>query len=58
VERFLAGTLDFLGIPRLLDAAMERFGSRAGDPPDAATLIALDAEVRATYATGTIGASA
>ena len=57
VERFLAGTLDFPGIPRLLEAAVERFGSGAGDPPDAAALIALDAEVRATYATGTIGAS-
>jgi 1-deoxy-D-xylulose-5-phosphate reductoisomerase len=58
VERFLAGTLDFAGIPRLLEAAVERFGSGAGDPPDAAALIALDAEVRATYASGTIGASA
>ncbi len=58
VARFLEGSLDFNGIPRLLEAAVERFGRGAGDPPDAAALIALDAEVRATYATGTIGASA
>jgi 1-deoxy-D-xylulose-5-phosphate reductoisomerase len=32
VERFLAGSLDFLGIPRLLEDAVERFGSGSGEP--------------------------
>jgi 1-deoxy-D-xylulose-5-phosphate reductoisomerase len=45
VERFLGGTLDFPGIPRLLAAAVERFGG-AGDP-SLDELVALDAEVRA-----------
>jgi 1-deoxy-D-xylulose-5-phosphate reductoisomerase len=45
VARFLAGTLDFNGIPRLLGAAVERFGG--GDPaePGLEQLVALDAEV-------------
>jgi 1-deoxy-D-xylulose-5-phosphate reductoisomerase len=52
VERFLAGTLDFQGIPRLLEAAVERFGGSAGEPgPDIDGLVALDAEVRAAFAT-------
>ncbi len=50
VERFLAGTLDFPGIPRLLEAAIERFGGGADQAPDLATLVALDAEVRAAFA--------
>jgi len=54
VERFLAGSLDFLGIPRLLEDAVERFGSGSGEP-DIDALIALDADVRATYANGSIG---
>jgi len=54
VERFFAGSLDFLGIPRLLEAAVERFGSGDGEP-DIDALVALDADVRATYATGSIG---
>jgi 1-deoxy-D-xylulose-5-phosphate reductoisomerase len=54
VERFLAGSLDFLGIPRLLEDAVERFGSGSGEP-DIDALIGLDADVRATYATGSIG---
>ena len=53
VERFLAGSLDFPGIPRLLEAAVERFGSGSGEP-DVDALIALDADVRATYATGSV----
>ncbi|HET8786179.1 MAG TPA: 1-deoxy-D-xylulose-5-phosphate reductoisomerase [Candidatus Limnocylindrales bacterium] len=57
VERFLAGSLDFLGIPRLLESAVERFGSGSGEP-DVDALIALDADVRATYATGSIGGPA
>jgi 1-deoxy-D-xylulose-5-phosphate reductoisomerase len=52
VERFLAGTLDFPGIPRLLAAAVERFGG-AGEPP-VDELVALDAEVRATFAAAAV----
>jgi len=53
VARFLAGSLDFIGIPRLLAAAVERFAGGAGDP-DLDALIAIDAEVRAAFATGVI----
>ncbi len=46
VARFLDGDLDFAGIPRLVEAAVERFGG--GDQaPDVGTIVALDAEVRA-----------
>ena len=55
VERFLGGTLDFTGIPRLLDEAVRRYGSGGDQAPDLEALIALDAEVRAAYATGPIG---
>ena len=55
VERFLAGTLDFDGIPRLIEAAVERFGAAESADPDVETLIALDAEVRAAFATARIG---
>ncbi len=55
VARFLDGTLDYLDIPRLLDAAVTRFGGTAAADPDVDTLIALDAEIRATYATARIG---
>ncbi|MFI5258026.1 MAG: 1-deoxy-D-xylulose-5-phosphate reductoisomerase [Candidatus Limnocylindrales bacterium] len=49
VERFLGGSLDFNGIPRLLGAAVQRFG--ATTPGEAAgpsleQLVALDVEVR------------
>jgi len=57
VARFLHGTLDFPGIPRLLAAAVERFGvAPSGTPgePDVDELVSLDAEVRAAYATGTV----
>jgi 1-deoxy-D-xylulose-5-phosphate reductoisomerase len=56
VARFLAGTLDFPGIPSLLEAAVERFGGGGGGAPepDVEALVALDAEVRATFATGPI----
>jgi 1-deoxy-D-xylulose-5-phosphate reductoisomerase len=45
VARFLGGSLDFNGIPRLLGAAVERFG--AGEPaePTLEQLVALDADV-------------
>ncbi len=45
VARFLDGTLDFPGIPRLLAAAVDRFGD--GDQaPALDELVALDGEVR------------
>ena len=57
VERFLGGSIDFGGIPRLLESAVERFGSGSGEP-DVDALIALDADVRGTYATGHMGGAA
>ncbi len=58
VARFLGGSLDFAAIPRLLEAAVDRFGS-SGDPePDIDALVALDAEVRTVFATGPIGGRA
>ena len=54
VERFLGGSLEFTGIARLLEAAVERFGESADQAPDLESLVALDAEVRAAYATGPI----
>jgi 1-deoxy-D-xylulose-5-phosphate reductoisomerase len=54
VERFLAGTLEFIGIPRLLGAAIERFGGGADQAPDVATLEALDGEVRNAFAAGRV----
>jgi 1-deoxy-D-xylulose-5-phosphate reductoisomerase len=56
VERFLGGSLDFLGIPRVLEAAVERFGAGPGEP-DIEALIALDADVRATYGTAQPGSA-
>ena len=47
-DRFLAGGLDFPGIARVLEAAVERFGGGADQAPGCRELIALDAEVRAT----------
>jgi len=54
VDRFLAGSLDFPGIPRLLEAAVERFGGGPEQAPDVEGLVALDREVRAAYATGVV----
>jgi 1-deoxy-D-xylulose-5-phosphate reductoisomerase len=54
VARFLDGSLDFPGIPRLLEAAVTRFGEGVDQAPDVETLIALDAEVRAAFARGPI----
>ena len=47
VGRFLNGSLDFPGIPRLLAAAVERFGSGAPREPSLDEIVVLDAEVRA-----------
>jgi len=56
VARFLDGTLDFMGIPRLLEAAVGRFGEGADQTPDVDSLVALDREVRAAFATGPVRA--
>ena len=55
VARFLAGTLDFLGLPRLLEQAVARYGSGPDQQPDVAELVALDREVRAAFAEGRAG---
>ena len=56
VARFLDGTLDFPGIPRLLEDAVARFGTGTGQAPGYDDLIALDGEVRAAFsAPGTAG---
>jgi 1-deoxy-D-xylulose-5-phosphate reductoisomerase len=49
VARFLAGSLDFMGIPRLLEDAVARFGSANGEP-DVDDLVALDRTIREAYA--------
>jgi 1-deoxy-D-xylulose-5-phosphate reductoisomerase len=54
VARFLAGSLDFLGIPRLLEAAVERFGGGSDQAPDVDGLVALAGEVRAAYRAGVV----
>jgi 1-deoxy-D-xylulose-5-phosphate reductoisomerase len=55
VARFLDRTLDFPGIPRLLEAAVRRFGEGSDQAPDVPALVELDREVRAAFATGPIG---
>jgi 1-deoxy-D-xylulose-5-phosphate reductoisomerase len=57
VARFLGGSLDFPGIPRLLADAVTRFGVRAGDPT-IDELDQLDLEIRGTYAVGGAGGQA
>jgi 1-deoxy-D-xylulose-5-phosphate reductoisomerase len=57
VQRFLAGSLSFMGIADLLETAVDRFGRNDGDAPDVETLVELDAAVRAAYAAGPIGAA-
>jgi 1-deoxy-D-xylulose-5-phosphate reductoisomerase len=56
VARFLDGTLDFTGIPRLLEAAVRRFGEGPDQAPDVTELVALDRDVRAAFATGRVTA--
>src|SRR4029079_19761622 len=58
VARFLEGTLEFQGIPRLLEAAVARYGTAAGPDPDLDELIALDREVRANLASVAAGSLA
>ncbi len=50
VARFLGGTLDFPGIPRLLEQAVARYGSGPDQAPGVDELVALEAEVRAAFA--------
>jgi 1-deoxy-D-xylulose-5-phosphate reductoisomerase len=57
VARFLDGSLDFPGIPRLLEAAVTRYGEGEDQAPDVAALIELDREVRAAFATGPVVAA-
>jgi 1-deoxy-D-xylulose-5-phosphate reductoisomerase len=57
VSRFLEGSLAFAGIPRLLEAAVDRFGHGSDQSPDLAELVALDAEIRAAFASGQVSAS-
>jgi len=47
VERFLEGSLDFPGIWRLVEEAVERFDAAGRPEPDLEELVAFDAEVRA-----------
>ena len=56
MARFLDRTLDFPGIPRLLEAAVRRFGEGPDQAPDIESLVALDLEVRAAFATGPVTA--
>ncbi len=58
VSRFLDQTLDFPGIPRLLEAAVRRFGEGSDRLPDVPALVELDREVRAAFASGPIGGAA
>jgi 1-deoxy-D-xylulose-5-phosphate reductoisomerase len=58
VARFLDGTLSFTGIAALLESAVERFGTDGDPEPDLDGLVALDAQVRATFATMPLGVRA
>jgi 1-deoxy-D-xylulose-5-phosphate reductoisomerase len=57
VARFLEGGISFADIPRLLEAAIARFGGGADQEPGLDDLIALDREVRGTFAAGAVGAA-
>lgn len=61
VARFIAGSIPFTDIPRLLEAAVSRAtaGASSGPTdPDLDQLVALDADIRAAFATGPIGGTA
>jgi 1-deoxy-D-xylulose-5-phosphate reductoisomerase len=53
VERFIAGTLRFAAIPRLLEEAVTRFGAGADQSPSASELMDLHGEVRVAFETWT-----
>ena len=55
VARFLGGTLDFPGVPRLLETAVARYGGGPDQAPGVDELVALDREVRAAFASGPVG---
>jgi 1-deoxy-D-xylulose-5-phosphate reductoisomerase len=55
VGRFLEGSIGFADIPRLLETAVEQFGGGPDQAPDLTSLVALDAEVRAAFASGPVG---
>jgi 1-deoxy-D-xylulose-5-phosphate reductoisomerase len=50
VARFLDGTLEFMDIPRLLEAAVDRFGRGGSPAPGVGELEALDREVDGAFA--------
>jgi 1-deoxy-D-xylulose-5-phosphate reductoisomerase len=50
VPRFLEGSLTFPGIARLLGAAVERYAAHGGPDPTLDDIVALDAEIRASFA--------
>ncbi|HEX8024767.1 MAG TPA: 1-deoxy-D-xylulose-5-phosphate reductoisomerase [Candidatus Limnocylindrales bacterium] len=52
VARFLDGSLDFPGIPTLLEDAVTTLGKHRRTDPTIDDLVALDAEVRRTFAAG------
>jgi 1-deoxy-D-xylulose-5-phosphate reductoisomerase len=54
VGRFLDGSLEFAGIPHLLEAAVARFGRDGDQAPSVDELVALDAEVVAAFAAGPV----
>jgi 1-deoxy-D-xylulose-5-phosphate reductoisomerase len=50
VARFLAGSLDFPGIPRLLEQVVARYGAGPDQAPGVDELVALDREIRDAFA--------
>ena len=50
VARFLEGTLDFPGIPRLLEQVVARYGPGPDQAPGIDELVALDREIRRAFA--------
>jgi 1-deoxy-D-xylulose-5-phosphate reductoisomerase len=56
VARFLARTLEFREIPRLLEVAVQRFGEGPQNP-DVGELVALDREIRGAFASGPVGSA-
>jgi 1-deoxy-D-xylulose-5-phosphate reductoisomerase len=56
VARFIQGSLTFPEIPALLEAAVDRFGGTGNPAPDVDELIALDEDVRGTFAATRFGA--
>ncbi|HVA87073.1 MAG TPA: 1-deoxy-D-xylulose-5-phosphate reductoisomerase [Candidatus Saccharimonadales bacterium] len=55
VQRFLDGSLSFTSIPRLLEAAVARFGTALPTEPALDELIALDIDIRRAFAAASFG---